>query len=78
MLGVVCAQRCVVLIGNLILSSNGRIYRLDVIWLHHAATVAVRFKFQRLSTPHVIVTAVRTCDVAQHTAVHVSVTSSES
>ncbi len=78
MLGVVCAQRCVVLIGNLILRSNGRIYRLDVIWLHDAATVAVRFKFQRLSTPHVIVTAVCPCDVAQHTAVHVSVTPSVS
>lgn len=41
-LGDMCAQRCVVLIGNRIFSSNGRFHRLDVIWLLVSATVALR------------------------------------
>jgi hypothetical protein len=77
-LGDMCAQRCVVLIGNRIFSSNGRFHRLDVIWLLASATVALRFKFQRLSTPHAKVTATRPHYDAQQTAMHVSDTLSSS
>ena len=77
-LGDMCAQRCVVLIGNRIFSSNCRFHRLDVIWLLVSATVALRFKYQRLSTPHAIVTATRPHYDAQQTAMHVSDTLSSS
>lgn len=64
--------------GNRIFSSNCRFHRLDVIWLLVSATVALRFKYQRLSTPHAIVTATRPHYDAQQTAMHVSDTLSSS